>query len=223
MAELETTQRSELVRLGADRHRDPAAVLDRTEVVLAHGAAPDLRALALWVRGLALHELSEHDAAVDSFRSAISISDSHGLTDVGARARAHLAVSLLQLGHSEAAHRALDEAGAAGSSEAAGLVDFVAALFAQRRGVATTPSCSSTAHRELIERDDHATIGLVHLNRSVSYAYADDLDRARDEADAAERLATEHGLTMLAAMAAHNLGFAKVDAAGWRTGCVGSR
>ncbi len=132
----------------------------------------------------------------------------HHLADVETRARGNLAVLLTQLGRPAEGAAQLEAATRVAPPGAQGLVVYLSALALQRQG----------RHREAIARynraepqlaaaGDEVTVGVLRLNRGVAHIYLGEMDQARRELAAAEMAAQAFDLTILAAMAAHDLGF----------------
>ena len=200
-----------LLALAAQRHGEPTRALAEVDAIISGGEADnEVRSLAHWVRGLALHELDQTAQAVADFCTAIALATEHGADDPQARARANLAIALLQLGQPEQARAELDTALAIAPASAIGLVTYLAALFEQRTGRHDEALALYEAALPLLEAaSDRASVGGLHLNRGVLYAYRDELGKARQEYALAERTASDEGMLILSAMAAHNLGFAE--------------
>ncbi len=203
--------RDEVLALAAQRHGDPAAALDVVTTLLGDGGIDaDTASIAHWVRGLALHELDRLDEAEAEFRSAIALATSHGLADAEARARGNLAISLLQQGAVAEARRELTLAREVAPPSATGPVLVLAALFEQRTGRHDEAlRLYELALPHLNAAADTASLGVLHLNRGVIYAYRGRFGAARRDRGQAERIAAAEDLLILGAMAAHNLGFAE--------------
>lgn len=197
-----------LWRLAAERHGDPFRALPEIERVL--GVATDAyeRAVALWIRGVVLHELDRPADAIETLRAAVEWSTQHDLADIEARARANLAISLAQTGAARASERELSAARRIVTAPARGFVTYLGALADQRRGLHTEAIEGYDRARPELERvGDHATIGVLHLNRGVSTSYLGRYDEAADDFRIAAEVAHTERLVILAAMAAHNSGF----------------
>ena len=204
---------TDLIALAAQRHGDPVRALAEADWIAFADAievGDEVRSLAQWVRGLALHELDQPAAAVDAFRIAIDLSIVCGSADAQARARANLAISLAQLGRPDEAQSELGVALAIAPPSALGLVTSLAALLEQRAGHHDDALRLYADALPLLEHvGDRGSIGVVHLNRGVLHAYRDQLGKALQDYARAERIAEEEGMALLSAMAAHNLGFAE--------------
>lgn len=197
--------------LSVQRHADPALTLQRIDELVATNNLSTLDvALARWVRGMVLHELDQPDEAIAEYMTAIRGANTARSADLEARAFANLAISELQLGHGDAARVSIDTALAVAPPSASGHVKFLDALFQQRMGLhRDAVAAYDAAATALVETADEATLGMLHLNRGISWAYLDNIRAARDDFAEAERIAQRLELTLLAAMAAHNLGFAE--------------
>jgi tetratricopeptide (TPR) repeat protein len=209
MAKPRVASADELAKLAAERHGDPSSALQRVDALLA-SPNHDLHTegMAHWIRGLLLHELARPIEAVDEFDIAIDLACKARLPDIEARARANRAVTLTQLGRTDEA--AIDLAGAVlvVSDTTRGFVTYITALFDQRRGLHREAIAGyDAALTNLVRVGDDATVGVLHLNRGVAHSYLGDDKSARRDFRDAESAAVAHGLVILGAMAAHNLGF----------------
>ncbi len=203
--------RAEVLRLAAQRHGNPSLALQvATDLLTAPDIEPEAASLAHWVRGLALHELDRADDAVAEFHAAIDLAIPHELADAEARARANLAISLLQLGSVTDARQELARARAVAPPSAAGVVLSLTGLFEQRTG----RHDQALVHYEealplLVAAGDRASVAVVHLNRGVLECYRGRTGPAQRDLARAEAIADADDLLVLGAMAAHNLGFAE--------------
>jgi tetratricopeptide (TPR) repeat protein len=201
---------TELRALAEDRHRDPAAVRARAAALLDDPAQPPAIApVAEWVLGLALHELGEPGEAATHLRRAARLAERSGDAETEALARAGLAISLLSLGRTPAAHREIVLADERAPQAARGRVDFLHALVLQRVGELDH---ALERYRRALPRlrrdgDDHS-LARALLNQGTLRAYQGDTDTALADFAEVEALAGRLGLPVLVAMAAHNAGFA---------------
>ncbi|MGH9164524.1 MAG: hypothetical protein ACRDZW_03285, partial [Acidimicrobiales bacterium] len=199
---------AELATLAERRHRDPAAILRRAAELGASGDDA-VAATAAWVAGLALHELGRAAEAVVSYRGSVETSGRLGLADVEALARAGMAISLLSTGDAAGAQRQIAVAVRRAPPGAAGAVAMLHGLVLQRTGRLDDALSTYQAALTLLDAGgDLASVARLRLNRGTLLAYQGALAPALDDLAEAERLATQRQLPVLAAMAAHNTGFA---------------
>jgi tetratricopeptide (TPR) repeat protein len=208
MAEPQVASADELAKLAAERHGDPSGALQQVDALLTSNHDVYTEGMAHWIRGLLLHELGRPIEAVDEFDAAIDVACKARLPDIEARGRANRAVTLTQLGRTDEAATDLADAARVASDTTRGFVTYVAALFDQRRGLQREAIAGyDAALADLVRVGDGATIGMLHLNRGVAWSYLGDDKSARRDFRDAESAAVAHGLVILGAMAAHNLGF----------------
>jgi hypothetical protein len=204
-----TSSVENLIELADQRHRDPGEVLRRARDLLVESSSPALEATARWVAGLALHELGNVPEAIESYHRAIEISTERGLRDVESQARAGLAISLVSAGEAGAAAAQIGRARAVATPTTRGVVEMLYGLVQQRTGhLAQAQATYSRALRRLQEPGEATSIARLRLNRGILRAYRGDSHGAVEDLLAAEQIATDRDLPVLAAMAAHNLGFA---------------
>jgi tetratricopeptide (TPR) repeat protein len=197
------------LRIAERRHRDPEEVLAAAESALDEQPQLEVDVTARWVRGLALHELGRLDAAIDALRSAAEASAVEGIRVSESRSRAALAVSLLSAGRASEAAEQIGLARRRVVPESHGYVEMMAALIEQRRGrLREAQTTYGRALRLLQQSGDRHTIARLLLNRGTLRAYRGDWKGAIGDLERAEVLAVELDMPVLAAMAAHNLGFA---------------
>lgn len=201
--------RRHLDRLAAERHGDPVRALGEVDrLAVTVGDDTDAIGRLRWIRALLFHELVRWDEAVAEYGSAIGWARKHGLAEVETRARGNLAVLLTQLGRSAEGSEQLEAAARVAPPEAQGVVVYLSALALQRQGRHREAIARyNQAEPQLVEAGDRPTVGVLHLNRGVAHIYLGETDQARRELAAAERVADAFDLTILAGMAAHNLGF----------------
>lgn len=200
---------TELLALGELRHRDPEHVRRRSEELLL-ACPPDgaVRATAMWVHGLALHELGRPADAVGLLRTAVRLAERAGDAATAAAARSSLAMSLLTTGAAAAALRELNRARTDTPRAAIGTVEPLWGVFLQRTGRLDEALEVFDRILPVLLRDgDQAGAARTLLNRGTLLAYQGRFPRAAKDLADAERLATTRQLWLLAAMAAHNLGF----------------
>jgi len=204
-----TADVDDLADLAERRHRDPRVVLERVAPRLSDADART-SATAHWISGLALHELGQAAAAIVHYEQAIELSAAGGFPEREALARAGAAVSLVSLGDGAAAAAEVAAARAVAPASVAPVVDMLHGLVLQRTGqLAEALVVYRRALRALERIDDRPAIARLRLNRGILHAYRGNLDHALDDLHAAEQMALEHDLAVLAAMAAHNIGFAR--------------
>lgn len=209
MTESSSALRHTLDRLVAERHGDPVRALAEVDR-LAAAVSDDVDAIGRlrWIRALLLHELVRWDEAVLEYGRAVEWAVEHRLADVETRARGNLAVLLTQLGRPGEGAAQLEAATRVAPAGAQGLVVYLSALALQRQGRhREAVALYNRAEPQLAAAGDEVTVGVLQLNRGVAHIYLGETDQARRELAAAEKAAQAHGLTILAAMAAHNLGF----------------
>ena len=201
---------SEVLALADQRHGDPAAAIRSCDALIDDASTDSLvRSLALWVRGLARHELDEPRAATKDFRRSIVLATTYGHLEAEARARANLAISLQQLGAAKPAATQITRALETAPEQAVGFVTYLGGLHEQRCGRHETALARyAEAEPELTSVGDQASLAGLHLNRGVLFVYRGDFVRGHADFAISERVAQARGLTILMAMAAHNLGFA---------------
>jgi tetratricopeptide (TPR) repeat protein len=196
--------------LADQRHRDPAEAAARAQELL-DGLPPDDPAWPTghWVLGLTHHELGALPQALASYRAAVRSAVEQRDVHTESLARAGMAISLLSLGDASAAEREIARAGDLAPPSARGLVDLLVALVLQRTGQL---DASLAAYRRALTRlrraGDDANVARLLLNRGTLRAYQGEHQASLADLRESERLATEHELWVLVAMAAHNLGFA---------------
>jgi tetratricopeptide (TPR) repeat protein len=199
----------DLESIAQRRHRDPEQALLLAQIVLGEHAGGQIGAVARWAIGLALHELGRLGEAIDSLLVAAEISVSTGPAGHEARTRAALAVSMLSAGRAQEASHQLALARAVATPTSQGYVEMVSGLLSQRSGrLGEAQAAYSRALRLLQRVDDRHSVARLMLNRGALRAYRGDLAGAVNDLTAAEAIANELQLPLLAAMAAHNLGFA---------------
>jgi hypothetical protein len=204
--------RAELRELAERRHRDPSQALARARELTASDD-PVVVVMAEWVVGLALHELGRPADAIDSYRA--SIDDCEAASDpaadeIRALARAGLAIALLAVGDGNEANLEMARARQQAPEPAQPVVEMLYGLLLSRTGrLNDALDTYRRAERALERADDRPSLVRLHLNRGALRAYRGDLDGAIADLDVAERMATSENLPALAAMAAHNTGFAE--------------
>ncbi|MDQ6614191.1 MAG: CHAT domain-containing protein [Actinomycetota bacterium] len=170
---------------------------------------PRVEATAWQVIGLAQHELGHLTEAVTSYQRAIATSADHGLADLEATSRAHLATAFLSLGDAAGAERQIAAATAGSSPLNRGVVAMRHGVVLQRTGrLSEALVVYQRAQRWLEEVDDEPFVALVHLNRGILYAYQGKLSAALESLSLAEHISRKRNLPVLVAMATHNMGFA---------------
>ncbi|MEA2716000.1 MAG: hypothetical protein QOI99_317, partial [Actinomycetota bacterium] len=198
----------EIRRLTERRHRDPARVLLRVSELMAGADDPRVEAAGRLAAGLALQEVGRIKEAVVSFRRGVATSVAHGLTDQEAIGRAQLAVALLNLGDAATAEEEVARARAVAPKSAQGVVEMLWGLILLRTGRLDDALVAyRRSLRWLARVGDEVSMGRVRINRGLALAYQGELDAALDDFAFAERVAVEHQLPAMAAMAAHDIGF----------------
>lgn len=192
---------------------DPAAAARVARAVVASDAPAEARVVALRALGLARAETDDLTEAARTLRSAVTLARRHGLPGREAQARLSLAGVLVRRGDTDAALRQLDAA-----ALVAGRVDAV--RVAAQRGLVL----SRTGHYEaalsayraalpvLRRAGDFRFVALVLLNRGALRAWRGETAAATRDLQECLALAREHKLALLAADAAHNLGYAAARA-----------
>lgn len=196
--------------LAERRHRDPEGILARATELLGVSEDPRVQAGAHWVSALALHELGRLPDAVARYRRSIDICVAHGLRYPQASARAGLAHSLLSVGDRAGADREMARARDVAAGDERGVVEMLHGVLLNRTGRlddALTAYCK--ALRALERAGDLPSIARLRLNRGTLHAYQGDLRAALEDLGESERIALARDLPVLAAMAAHNTGFAQ--------------
>lgn len=198
----------ELRQLAEQRHVDPPRVLCRASELLARDNDPAVVAVAHWVIGLALHEMGQAAGAVASYRRSVAKSLAFGLVDAEALARAGMVHSLMSVGDAAGAEREMIRAREVAPPSVRGAVEMLYGVYLVRAGQLDGGLAAYQRALRFLEREgDRATIARLRLNRGILHAYQGRLDIALEDLGAAENLAVEQGLPVLAAMAAHNTGF----------------
>ncbi|HEY2832507.1 MAG TPA: hypothetical protein VGJ14_08790, partial [Sporichthyaceae bacterium] len=192
---------------------DPAAAARVARAVVASDAPAEARVVALRALGLARAETDDLTEAARTLRSAVTLARRHSLPGREAQARLSLAGVLVRRGDTDAALRQLDAA-----ALVAGRVDAV--RVAAQRGLVL----SRTGHYEaalsayraalpvLRRAGDFRFVALVLLNRGALRAWRGETAAATRDLQECLALASEHKLALLAADAAHNLGYAAARA-----------
>lgn len=198
----------EIRSLTERRHRDPASVLLRVTELMADSEDPRVEAAGRLAAGLALQEVGRIRDAVASFRRGVETSVSHGLNDQEVLGRAQLAVALLNLGEATNAEQEITRARAVAPKSVRGVVEMLWGLILLRTGrLDDAMAAYRQSLRWLAQVGDEVSMGRVRINRGLVLAYQGELDAALDDFVFAERVAVEHQLPAMAAMAAHNIGF----------------
>lgn len=198
----------EIRSLTERRHRDPASVLLRVTELMADSEDPRVEAAGRLAAGLALQEVGRIRDAVASFRRGVETSVSHGLNDQEVLGRAQLAVALLNLGEATNAEQEITRARAGAPKSVRGVVEMLWGLILLRTGrLDDAMAAYRQSLRWLAQVGDEVSMGRVRINRGLVLAYQGELDAALDDFVFAERVAVEHQLPAMAAMAAHNIGF----------------
>ena len=190
------------------RYRDPASVLTRVSELIAGNEDPRVQASGRLALGLALQEVGRIKDAVASFRVCVAVSLAHGLADQEALGRAQLAVALLNLGDAAAAEHEITLARSVAPQSVRGVVEMLWGLILFRTGRLDDSLVACRLSLRWLERvGDKVSMGRVRNNRGIARAYQGEFDAALEDFLFAERIAVEHELPSMAAMAAHNIGF----------------
>ncbi|MEM9609638.1 MAG: CHAT domain-containing tetratricopeptide repeat protein [Actinomycetota bacterium] len=197
------------LRFAADRrHRDPIEVL-----ALAEAGTTDkrglVRAWAHWAAGLACHELSRPQEAIEHYLRAIEAAIDADDTDCEARARSNLSISLINQGRSVEAREQIDQAVEVAPPAAEAHVQLLVGLVEQRSGD-NDAALAAYAHAlpRLYDEGRWPDIARLQLNRGTLLAYTGLHDAALSDLAEAEKIADAEDMWILVAMAAHNTGFA---------------
>lgn len=197
----------DLAQLAAQHLGDP--VLALLQLKTLRTVNPQLSAAWFWAEGLSEHELGHNEAAQTAFHRSIALAQQESDATLESKCRASLVVSFLQIGDKARAELELHRAIAAQTNASIGFVTFIRGLFAQRMGRASESlGLYKTAEALLVQINDRATLGVLYLNRGLLHVYADRNVEADRDLGCSEAIAIADSLTMLAGMAAHNLGFA---------------
>ena len=198
---------NDLAQLAAQHLGDPVHALRQLEALRT--VDPDVGAAWFWAEGLSKHELGLDAGAQASFHQSIALAQRDVDATLESKCRASLVVSFLQIGDKAGADVELQRAIAVQTSASMGFVTFISGLFAQRMGRASESlRLYETAESLLCDSNDRATLGVLYLNRGLLHVYADRNVEADHDLGRSEAIAIEDSLTLLAGMAAHNLGFA---------------
>jgi tetratricopeptide (TPR) repeat protein len=203
---------AELRELAERRHRDPTQAMAQARELMASDD-PVVVATAEWIVGLALHELGRPAEAVTIYRSSIDDCDKASdpaIEEIRALATAGLAIALLAVGEGNDANREMARARRQAPGPVQPVVEMLYGYLLSRTGrLNDAMSTYRRAERALQRADDRPSLARLYLNRGPLRVYRGDLDGAVADLDAAERMATAENLPALAAMAAHNTGFAE--------------
>jgi CHAT domain-containing protein len=204
----------ELADLAQRRHRDPAQARLMAVAVFDATADPVVAGRAAWVVGLTDHELGSVDEAITRYEQAVELSATHpdhsSARETSALARASLAISCLSAGDTDRAEREMAHARDQSPPSSRGQIEMLYALLRQRTGHLTeSMAAQRRALRSLERSGDEASIARLRLNRGALRAYQGDLRRALEDLEVSEAIADRLDLPVLAAMAAHNTGFAQ--------------
>ncbi len=192
------------------RHRDPATVLRRVEELMAGVDDPRVDAEGSLAAGLALQEVGRIPEAVESFRRCVAASAGCGLPGPEALGRAQLAVALLNLGDGAAANEEIARARAVAPARQRGAVEMLFGLVLHRTGrLDAALAAYGRALEWLAGGGDDVAMGRARLNRGIILAYQGALRDALEDFAFAERVARARDLPSMAAMAAHNVAFAR--------------
>ncbi len=196
-------------RAVALRQKDPHEAAAMAEAVLgSESCSPRARVVALVAKALAVRELNDLAAAEELHDQAIAVGTEHGLVDEVARARSALVGFLCEVGDPL---RALAEADLAAShlnAHEQAELDMRRANALRRMGRMSEAVDAYTAAVEVIDASaDVVGRARVYCNRGVTLAFAGRHDEAVADFVLAEDLAAGTHQHLLAAGAAHNLGF----------------
>lgn len=189
------------------RHPDRAAHLAR-QALRRQDLGPIERAEALWLLGRAQHERDEVDEACASLAAARSAADEGGDAALAAEIAVSEAICRMTAGQTDIATELLD--GAEPNLDGAGLARLVMqrGLIELYRGALHDALDHFDRAIEPLRSagDDVARCRLL-ANRGVVHTTLGDLDLGAADFVECRRLAAELDLPMIAAGAAHNLGF----------------
>lgn len=198
------------IRLALDnvqRHPDHAERL-ATRTLARHDLDPIERAEAMWLLGRAQHERDEVDEACRTLEAARTTADANGEATLAAEIGVSEAVCRMTAGDTDRATALLDDA-------EPHLDGAPRARLVMQRGLVEL--YRGALHDALVHFDD--AIGPLRdagddvarcrllANRGVVHTTLGDLDLGAHDFDECRRLAVDLDLAMIAAGAAHNLGF----------------
>jgi len=192
---------------------DPAAAARAARAVLESDAPAEARVVALRALGLARAETDDLTEAARTLRSAVALARRHVLPDREAQARLSLAGVLVRRGDPAAALRQLDAAALVAGRVDAARVGAQRGLVLSRTGHYDAAMAAYRVALPVLRRaSDHRFVALVLLNRGALRAWRGETAAGVRDLQRCLALATEHGHPLLAADAAHNLGYAAARA-----------
>jgi tetratricopeptide (TPR) repeat protein len=192
---------------------DPIAAARAARDVVTGAVDVETRTVALRALGLALAETDELAAAAGTLRRAITLARRHRLAAREAQARLSLAGVLVRRGDTTGALRQLDAAVPVASGVDAARVAAQRGLVLSRTGRYDAALAAYRSALPVLRRaGDHRFVALVLLNRGALRAWRGDTTAGVGDLEACLALAAAHGYPLLAADAAHNLGYAAARA-----------
>lgn len=215
MADTETARSADqpalaLARHGFDSvHRDPGAAADALHDVVGDASAtPEALVLAHWGLGRLHHDAGRMHEAIGSYRSALAIADEHALADSVPQIMLSFSSTLLLVGDHQAALAGLDEAATKVSGATLGRLLTQRSLVLSSLGRIDDAVGAADRALELL-RAEGDVVGEIRLrvNRGVMLMPLGRTAQVRRDLEIALDLAERHEQHVLAAGAAHNLGY----------------
>lgn len=190
---------------------DPTEALRTANAVLAAGSDDEAAAIAARVRGLAAKELGDPPRALRELRRAVRLAERGGHVRRAGEATMSLAVVLADLGRSEAALAATEQAATVLTGVDAARLAAQRGLILQRLGRAEEAfACYRRALPVLSRHEDVLWRTRVLLHRGILHAYLGAHLAAEADLETAVELARAERLDLLHSFALNNLGFARL-------------